>query len=91
MKLRQMITAFAVLALAIFVIPAYVDASTDLDAMLEGNVITLTKNVTLTEKYVIPEGTTRTIDLNGYTLTGPSDNYTIENKGTLTIVDQWCN
>ena len=87
MKLRQMITAFAVLALAIFVIPAYVDASTDLDAMLEGNVITLTKNVTLTEKYVIPEGTTRTIDLNGYTLTGPSDNYTIENKGTLTIVD----
>lgn len=57
-----------------------------LPAAVDG-VITLTEDVTLTEKYVISEGTTLKIDLNGYTLTGTSSNYTIENKGNLTIVD----
>lgn len=50
-------------------------------------VITLTEDVTLTEKYVVSEGTTLKIDLNGYTLTGPSGNYVIDNRGNLTIVD----
>lgn len=51
----------------------------------DNEIITLSEDVTLTDKFVVPEGKSLTIDLAGYTLTGPSDNYTIENNGSLLI------
>ena len=86
MKLKTL-TAMLVAGLAVIVSPIIVKAATSFDGMLNNGVITLTEDVTLSEKYVIPEGENITIDLNGHKITGPSDNYAIENKGTLKIVD----
>lgn len=51
--------------------------------------ITLTGNLELTETFTVNEGETITLDLAGYTITGSADinYYTIENKGTLNIID----
>lgn len=86
MKLKTL-TAMLVAGLAIIVSPIIAKAATSFDGMLNDGVITLTDDVTLSEKYVIPEGETVTINLNGHKITGPSDNYAIENKGTLKIID----
>lgn len=86
MKLKTL-TAMLVAGLAVIVSPIIAKAATSFDGMLNNGVIILTEDVTLSEKYVIPEGENITIDLNGHKITGPSDNYAIENKGTLKIVD----
>ena len=86
MKTKSIFMAMLVM-LTILVLPTNAKAATSFDGMLEDGVITLTDDVTLSEKYVIPEGENLTIDLNGHKITGPSDNYAIENKGTLKIVD----
>ncbi len=49
--------------------------------------IVLDKNITLDATFKVEATKILTIDLNGHTLTGPSANYTIENEGSLTIVD----
>lgn len=49
--------------------------------------IVLKENVTLDERYLIKDGETLTIDLAGYKLTGPNNDYAIDNRGTLTIID----
>lgn len=85
--MKKFMTIFTALILSIFIVPNVVSASSNFDGMLEDGVITLSEDVTLSEKYVVNEGEKLTIDLNGHTLTGPSDNYAIENKGNLKIVD----
>lgn len=78
-------TSFVILILALLLFSTSSNAAS-LDDYLSDEVINLTENVTLTEGYVVPNGTTRTINLNGYTITGPSDSqYTINNCGTLAI------
>ena len=49
----------------------------------------MTGNLELTETFTVNEGETITLDLAGYTITGSADinYYTIENKGTLNIID----
>lgn len=86
MRVKSMATV-ALAALTVMAVPTIVNAESPLDSMNQNNVITLTQNVTLSELYTIPKGETITIDLNGYTLTGPSSGYTIQNEGTLNIVD----
>lgn len=76
----------AALFLAIQMLTGESSAATTLPDAQNGEV-TLNEDVTLSAKYVVPDGTTLKIDLNGNTLTGPNDNYTIENIGNLTIVD----
>ena len=51
--------------------------------------ITLTDDIALTETFTVNEGETITLDLAGYTITGSADinYYTIENNGTLNIID----
>lgn len=57
--------------------------------------VTLTENVKLTQnvtldnkaKLIINDGSKVTIDLNGFNLTQSSDNYAIDNKGELEIID----
>ncbi len=49
--------------------------------------ITLTKDNVLEEKMVIQEGQDITIDLYGNSIILPYGDYTIENNGTLTIID----
>ncbi len=51
------------------------------------NVITLTGDVTLSKTFEVNSSESITIDLAGYTLTGPSNGYTIDNKGSLMIKD----
>ena len=51
------------------------------------NVITLTKDVTLTESWEVTAEKDITLDLNGFTLIGPSSGPVIKNHGTLTIQD----
>lgn len=85
--MKKFMTVFTALILSIFIAPNVVSASSNFDGMLNDGVITLSEDVILSEKYVINEGEMITIDLNGHTLTGPSDNYAIENKGNLKIVD----
>lgn len=63
-----------------------VDAATVMPEAVDG-VITLTEDVTLSSPYVIASGKTLTIDINGHTLTGPTNNYTIDNQGDLIIID----
>lgn len=55
----------------------------------ENGVITLTQDVRLATAFPVANDTTLKLDLNGYTLTGPDGQYgyTIDNSGTLTIVD----
>ena len=51
--------------------------------------ITLTDDIALTETFTVNEGETITLDLAGHTITGSADinYYTIENNGTLNIID----
>ena len=86
MKTKSILAVMLVM-MTMLVLPTSAKAATSFDGMLSDGIITLTDNVTLSEKYVIPEGENLTIDLNGHTITGPSDNYTIENKGNLKIID----
>ena len=51
------------------------------------NVITLTKDVTLTESWEVTAEKDITLDLNGFTLIGPSSGPVIKNHGDLTIQD----
>lgn len=54
----------------------------------EAETVTITLTGDTTECIVIPEGKTVTLDLNGFTLSGGTENDdTIANRGTLTIVD----
>ncbi|MBQ8563119.1 MAG: hypothetical protein IJ443_04430 [Firmicutes bacterium] len=65
--------------------------STLKEAVAVGGTITVLDNIELTETLVIPVNTTVTLDLNGKTVSGITDNTgataVIENKGTLTIQD----
>lgn len=74
------------LGLSFFAIPNYVYASSNLPEAINGK-ITLIEDVSLTDKHVISDGKTLTIDLAGHTLQGPGDDYAIDNLGVLTIVD----
>lgn len=74
------------LSLGFFALTNVVYASSTLPEIGDGKII-LTEDVKLTEKYVVGDGETITIDLAGHTLQGPSDNYAIDNLGDLTIVD----
>lgn len=49
--------------------------------------ITLNENITLDGKHLINQGETLTIDLAGFTLTGANADYTIDNRGTLILID----
>lgn len=84
---RFLISLLAIIAMLVTTMPLTVKAATSTLPEAKNGVITLEEDVTLTAKYVVPEGTTLKIDLNGHTLTGPSDNYTIDNSGNLTIVN----
>lgn len=79
------IIAFNVALLA-FLMPTAIVKASSLPAEVNGK-ITLTENITLDEKFVVESGKNLTIDLAGYTLTGPSDNYAVDNSGNLTIID----
>lgn len=72
-------------ALLALLIPTIVNADS-MPTEVSGK-ITLSENITLDEKFVVESGKTLTIDLAGYTLTGPNDNYAIDNSGNLTIID----
>ena len=84
--MKKIFTGF-VSFLFVFTLVPIVNAATSFDGMKDSNTITLTEDVTLPDKFDVNEGETITIDLNGYTLTGPSNNYLIDNKGTVKIVD----
>lgn len=84
---KKVFLTFGAMALTTCLIPSVVNAATSFDGMKDGNTITLTEDVTLSDKFVVNEGETLTIDLNGYTLTGPNNNYAIDNSGTLKIID----
>ena len=82
------ISLFATIFVAFFTFGVMnVEAATSFDGMEENGVITLTENVELASKYQIDDDKEITIDLNGYTLTGPTDNYLIDNRGTIKIID----
>lgn len=82
------ILALAFIVALFMVLPTAVKAATTMPADVDGT-ITLTEDVVLTSKYVVDSEKTLTIDLNGHTIAGPDVNsdYTIENLGDLTIVD----
>ena len=65
----------------------YMDLQDAIANAKSGDTITLTSNVTLTEKLTIPANTTLTINLNNKTLSVAdiSDNYGLVIKGNLTI------
>ena len=78
--------------IALFItLPFAVKAATSFDGMQSGNVIKLTEDVTLSKRHVINEGESLTIDLNGHTLTGPTDDYLVDNRGTVKIIDTGSN
>ena len=58
-------------------------------AAKDGEIVTLSADLTLTETLVIPEGKNITLDLKGKTLTAGADGYAINNDkgGNLTIED----
>lgn len=66
-------------------ITRYATLQNAVDAVEKGQTVTLLSNTT--ESITISEGQTVTLDLNGYTLTNEDKEYTITNKGTLTIED----
>lgn len=74
------------LGLGILVLPNIVHAASSLPEAIDGK-ITLTEDVVLTEKYVINDGETITLDLAGHTLQGPSSDYAIDNLGAISIMD----
>lgn len=84
-KMKGSYFLIGMLSLFTFLLPKEVGAA----VIPEGakGVYKLTENMELTEKYVVEEGTTLTIDLNGFQLTGPSDSYALDNSGNLTIID----
>lgn len=88
--MKKKIFSLGFIALLI-ALPFAVKAATSFDGMQSGNVIKLTEDVTLSKKHVINEGESLTIDLNGHTLTGPTDNYLVDNKGTVKIIDTGSN
>lgn len=88
--MKKKIFSLGFIALLI-ALPFAVKAATSFDGMQSGNVIKLTEDVTLSKEYVINEGESLTIDLNGHTLTGPTDNYLVNNKGTVKIIDTGSN
>lgn len=62
-------------------------AATTLPEADEYGRITLTEDVTLSSKYLISADKDIIIDLNGHTLTGPTTNYAIDNRGKLEITN----
>ena len=66
-------------------ITRYATLQNAVDAVEKGQTVTLLSNTT--ESIAISEGQTVTLDLNGFTLTNKNKEYTITNKGTLTIED----
>lgn len=62
-------------------------AATTLPEADEYGRITLTEDVTLSSKYLISADKDLVIDLNGYTITGPTTNYAIDNRGKLEITN----
>ena len=88
--MKKKIFSLGFIALLI-ALPFAVKAATSFDGMQSGNVIKLTEDVTLSKEYVINEGESLTIDLNGHTLTGPTDNYLVDNRGTVKIIDTGSN
>lgn len=66
--------------------PGMVNAATEMPEAQDG-VIKLTEDVTLSDVFRVGEEEEITVDLNGYTITGTGNGYTIENRGTLTIVN----
>lgn len=66
--------------------PGMVNAATAMPEAQDG-VIKLTEDVTLSDVFRVGEEEEITVDLNGYTITGTGNGYTIENRGTLTIVN----
>lgn len=84
MKKKLLIRSLAIGFICIFPHISY--AATTLPSPIDGK-ITLNENVELNNKYQILENDTLIIDLNGFTLTGPDNNYAIDNQGNLTIID----
>ncbi len=64
---------------------SYLTLTDALAEVKDGETVTLLNN--FTESITIPAGKSITLDLNGYTLTNKEGKHTIENYGTLTIVD----
>lgn len=62
-----------------------VSAATSMPAADANGVVKLTEDVTLSAKYLVAADKTMVIDLNGFTLTGPTTNYAIDNRGKLEI------
>lgn len=86
LKLKK-IGGYGILLISIFLFSTNINAATTLPAEVDG-VITLTEDVSLTSSFEIAEGKTLKIDLNGFTLNGPSGSgYALDNKGNLTVVD----
>ena len=57
-----------------------------IEAATSGDTVTLLADVTLDASLAIPAGKSLTLNLNGYTLTGPSGtNYAIANSGNITL------
>ena len=88
--MKKKIFSLGFIALLI-ALPFAVKAATSFDGMQSGNVIKLTEDVTLSKTHEINEGESLTIDLNGHTLTGPTNDYLVDNKGTVKIIDTGSN
>ena len=83
-KMKMFIFALCTMFLAVTAASA---ASNTLPSKDDKNVITLTSDVTLSATFEVQSTDNITIDLAGYTLTGPATGYTIDNKGSLMIKD----
>ncbi|MDE6284569.1 MAG: hypothetical protein K2M17_02390, partial [Bacilli bacterium] len=70
---------------ALIIAPTIANAAT-LPSPVDGK-ITMTEDIILDNKFLIASDTEIILDLNGHTLTGPTINYAIDNRGTLTIMD----
>ena len=90
---KKVFAILTVLCLVLTIVPIAVfaanttvnDTSTLKTAIQAGGEVTLGADITLTEKIEIPAGKTVTLDLNGKTLTGASNQDVLSNKGMLTV------